>query len=133
MLRKMKREDLFSVKHLMQSIPYFWHDCWTDNTLEKAFHLSGALPFVYEENNKIIGWIFAYDFGFRGYIAKIVTSEEMRCRGIGKSLIEYVENILKENGCELIIADVLESSESFYKKLGWGYPKAILLRKRLIE
>lgn len=133
MIREMRREDLPFVKSLMQSIPYFWHDCWTDNTLEKAFNLSGAVPFVCEEKNKIVGCIFAYDFGFRGYIAELVTSEEMHNKGIGKSLIEHVENILRENGCELIIADVLESSEPFYKKLGWGYPKSILLRKRLIE
>lgn len=133
MIREMRREDLPFVKSLMQSVPCFWHDCWTDNTLEKAFNFSGNSSFVYEQENKIIGCIFAYDFGFRGYIAGLVVSEEMRNKGIGKNLVEHVKNMLEENGCELIIADVLKSSESFYKKLGWRNPKSILLCKRLME
>lgn len=133
MIRKVKNEDLQTIKDLMQSIPYFWHECWNDEILEKACSSASALPFVYEENGEILGVIFAYDFGFRGYIAKLATAEKARGRGIGKSLIKHVENILRENGCELIITDVLESAESFYKELGFDYPKAILLRKRLMN
>jgi len=37
MIRKMRIEDLPFVKSLMQSIPKFWHEVWTDETLERAF------------------------------------------------------------------------------------------------
>ena len=133
MIREMRKEDLPDVKLLMQSIPYFWHECWTDETLEKAFSVSGALIFIYELRKQIVGCIFAYDFGFRAYIAELAVSEQVRNCGIAKSLLEHVNSILKERKCELIIADVWETAESFYKKLGWENPKAVLIRKRLIE
>ena len=93
---------------------------------------SGSLSFVYEEDGCILGCIFAYDFGFRGYIAKIAVYESARFKGIGKKLIKHVEDILRSNNCELIIADALESAVPFYKKLGWEEPNAILLRKKLL-
>jgi GNAT superfamily N-acetyltransferase len=57
----------------------------------------------------------------------------MRNRGIGKKLLQNVEDVLKKQGCELIIADIWKSAEPFYRKLGWEEPQAVLLRKRLIE
>jgi len=133
MIRKMKREDLPLVKSLMQSIPHFWHNVWTDETLERALVISGDLAFVYESDHQIVGCIFSYNLGFRAYVGGLAISEEMRNRGIGKKLLQYVENVLREQGCELIIADVWKSAEPFYRKLGWGKPQAVLLRKRLIE
>ncbi|WP_061994795.1 GNAT family N-acetyltransferase [Clostridium sp. ATCC 25772] len=133
MIRKMKKEDLLYVKQLMQSIPDFWHPNWNNKTLEKAFNSSNAIVFVYEIENKIVGCIFAYDFGFRAYIAKLAVSKEMQKHRIGSKLLEHVENILMERNCELIMTDALPSSESFYLKLGWTHPYAKLVRKRLIK
>lgn len=133
MIRKMRREDLPFVKSLMQSIPLFWHEAWTDQRLERAFVASEDLAFVYESDHQIVGCIFGYDLGFRAYIGGLAVSEKMRNRGIGKNLLQYLENVLRERGCELIIADVWKSAEPFYRKLGWGKPEAVFLRKRLIE
>jgi ribosomal protein S18 acetylase RimI-like enzyme len=133
MIRKMRIEDLPFVKSLMQSIPRFWHEVWTDETLERAFAASEDLAFVYESDRQIVGCIFGYDLGFRAYIGGLAISEEMRNREIGKKLLQNVEDVLKKRGCELIIADIWKSAEPFYRKLGWGEPQAVLLRKRLIE
>ena len=133
MIRKMTREDLPFVKSLMKSIPHFWHEAWTDGTLERALAASGDLAFVYELDSQIVGCIFGSDLGFRAYIAGLAVSEKMRNRGIGKTLLQYVENVLRERGCELIIADVWKSAEPFFEELGWGHPQAVLLRKKLVE
>jgi ribosomal protein S18 acetylase RimI-like enzyme len=129
----LRREDLPFVKSLMQSIPHFWHEVWTDETLERSFGASEDLAFVYELDHRIAGCIFGYDLGFRAYVGGLAVSEGVRSRGIGKDLLQYLENVLKERRCELIIADVWKSAEPFYRKLGWGEPRAVLLRKRLIE
>lgn len=133
MILKMRREDLIFVKSLMQSIPNFWHEVWTDETLERAFVASEDLAFVYESDRQIVGCIFGYDFSFRAYIGGLAISGGMRNRGIGKKILQNVENVLKKRGCELIIADVWKSAEPFYRKLEWEEPQAILLRKRLID
>ncbi|MBP2658473.1 MAG: family N-acetyltransferase [Firmicutes bacterium] len=133
MIRKMKKEDLLSAKILMQSIPNFWHESWTEDTIEKALTASAGLSFVYELNSQIVGVIFAFDFGFRAYIAELAVSEQSRNLGIARNLIEHVEFILKKKKCELVIADVWKTAEPFYKKLGWEHPNAILVRKSLID
>lgn len=129
----MTQNDLSAVKSLMESIPNFWHKKWTIQTLEKAFHAAGDLALIYKKNNQIIGCIFGYDCGFRGYLAGLAVSNEFHEKGIGKSLVQNVEDLLRKRGCELIITDALRSSQDFFMKCGWGIPQSILLRKRLID
>ena len=129
----MSKKDLSAVKSLMQSIPNFWHENWTNETLFRALHTAGDIALVFTEDNQIQGCIFGYDCGFRGYIAGLAVSEVFRGRGIGNDLVNKIEKLLKNRGCELVITDVLKSSENFFLKCGWGYPQAVLLRKRLIE
>lgn len=133
MIRMMEKEDLLSVKILMQSIPGFWHENWTEDTIEKALAVSAGLSFVYELDSQIIGAIFAFDFGFRAYIAELAVAEQSRNFGVAKKLIEHIESLLKKRKCELVIADVWKNAEPFYKKLGWENPNALLVRKKLVD
>jgi len=48
-----------------------------------------------------------------------------------KTLINKVENKLKEVGCELIIVDVLPSAILFYEKIGRVPPYVKLYKKKL--
>ncbi len=133
MIRKMRKQDLACVKSLMQSIPNFWHVVWNDKILERAYYASGDLASVYELDRKVVAFVFCYDFGFRAYLGELVVGENIRGRGIGRRLLEHVERMLRGRGCELIISDVWKSAESFYRKLGWKEPEAVLLRKQLIN
>ena len=116
MIRAMKKEDLSSVKVLMQSIPNFWHGVWNNDTLERAFSASGDLAFVWEEGGNVVAFIFCYDLGFRAYLGEFAVAENKRGHDIGKKLLSHIENILKKRGCELIISDVWKSAEPFYRK-----------------
>ena len=133
MIRGMTRDDLACVKALMQSIPGFWHDAWNDGTPAKALASAGDLAFVYETDGEIVGFIFAHDLGFRAYLSELAVAEKARGEGVGRALLEHVEQILRERGCELIVADVWKSAEAFYRGLGWTQPDVILLRKGLNE
>jgi len=131
MIRKTAEEDLPSIKALMQSIPGFWHEAWTDEALEKALAAAGDMALVYEADGQIVGFTFCHDLGFRAYVSELAVADDMRGRGIGKQLLEEVERILKERGCELIIVDAWKSALPFYKALGWTEPDVVLLRKQL--
>ena len=133
MIRRMRKKDLPCVKSLMQSIPGFWHETWSDETLVRALSISRELAFVYEIDGQVAAFIFSYDLGFRAYLGEFGVIKTMRGRGIGRSLLQHVESILRERGCELVISDVWRSAEPFYRRLGWGSPEARLLRKRLTE
>lgn len=133
MIRAMKKEDLSSIKTLMQPIPNFWHGVWNNDTLERAFYASNDLAFVFVDDREVIAFIFCYDLGFRAYLGEFAVAENKRGLDIGKKLLSHVENILKQRGCELIISDVWKSAEPFYRKQGWKEPQALLLGKRLIK
>jgi ribosomal protein S18 acetylase RimI-like enzyme len=129
----MTKKDLPAVKLLMQSIPNFWHKAWNDATLKRALSASDKLSFVYEVNKQIVAVIFCYDVGFRAYLGEFAVSEKTQGCGIGKKLLQHVEDILKRRKCELIISDVWKSAEPFYRKLGWQAPQALLLGKKLVQ
>ncbi|MCX6377565.1 MAG: GNAT family N-acetyltransferase [Armatimonadetes bacterium] len=131
MIREMTEGDLPAVKALMQSIPGFWHEAWNDGTLSRALASAGDLALVYEEDGRIGGMVFCHDVGFRAYLSELAVAEEMRGMGIARKLLARVEEILRERGCEMIIADVWRSAESFYRELGWTQPDVTLLRKGL--
>jgi ribosomal protein S18 acetylase RimI-like enzyme len=133
MIRIMTSKDLPSIRKMMENENNFWHKEWTNDTLRKAFGVAQDLALVYEENSNIIGFVFGYNLGFRGYISALLIKKEYQKKGIGRALLNRIENNLEKKKCELIITDILPDAELFYKKLGWKKPYAKLYCKRISE
>ncbi len=133
MIRTMTEQDLPTVKKLMQSIPNFWHSNWNNKTLFKAFYADDDLALVFIEDKHIIGCIFGYDCGFRGYLAGLAVADNSMNKNIGSELVGKLEDLLKGRNCELVITDALKTAMNFFIKCGWDSPQSVLLRKRLIE
>jgi GNAT superfamily N-acetyltransferase len=131
MIRTATEHDLVSIRALIKSVPGFWHDEWRSDGLERAFHASDGLAFVWEEAGNILGFSCAHDVGFLGYLSLLVVAESARGKGIGKELILHTERELAERGCATLISDVWQDAVEFYKALGWSAPGAVLLRHRL--
>jgi ribosomal protein S18 acetylase RimI-like enzyme len=131
MIRKAKTKDFTAIKKLLKGEKGLWDKNWRKNALELGITSSIDLSYVYEENNKIIGFVCAHDLGFRSYLSELVVDSKFRNIGIGKELVKKVEDCLREKGCKIIISDVWKNSIGFYKNLGWSEPSVILLRKRL--
>jgi len=60
-----------------------------------------------------------YNISHMGHIENILVDEEYRCKGIGKSIINYLSNYAKEYGCYRIDLTCEEKLEDFYKNLGF--------------
>ena len=133
MIRKTELKDLPLIKVLMESEEGFWHNVWTKDTLSQSFRASNGLAIVYEEESNIIGFVFGYNLGFRGYISALFVKKEHRNKGIARLLLKHIEGRLRKENCELIIADINPKAEVFYDKLGWKKPYAKLYCKRLIK
>lgn len=86
------------------------------------------------ENNKVVGLIMGtipqydeydyldYECPKRGEITELIVTSNIRSEGIGKALINHMENYFKSQKCEYIIVDVFEYNEigkSFYNKEGY--------------
>jgi len=72
MLRAAILSDVPGVRCLMQTVPGFWQDWWSEKTIVDAIRSANGLAFVWEEEQRIVGFICAHDLGFRAYLSELV-------------------------------------------------------------
>lgn len=93
--------------------------------IEKDFD-NGLKMFGYKINGQIIGCA-GYQFNNKEdkyFIKRVVTLPEHRHKGIGKKLMEYVENNIRENNGKIIEIYVVDENKiliEWYKKLNYKY------------
>jgi ribosomal protein S18 acetylase RimI-like enzyme len=132
MIRRAMPDDVPGIRLLMESVPGFWQSHWSNSTV--ALAIAGDLAFVEdsgEEGSRILGFVCAHDLGFRAYLSELVVAPSTRDQGIGRALVQKLEQELSERGQTILIADVWRDALPFYGALGWEAPEAVLLRKRL--
>ena len=86
------------------------------------------------EKNKAIGLIMGiipdyskYDYldykcPKRGIITELIVTSKIRSNGIGKKLMDKMENYFRDNNCEYVLVDVFaynENAINFYEKTGY--------------
>lgn len=121
------------IQALMKSVPSFWSEDWRGDAVQRALDSAGELAFVWEEDQRLTGFICAHDIGFRAYLSALVLAESAGGRGIGTKLLGHIESALRARGCAVLIADVWKEAKGFYQSRGWSPPDAFLIRKRPIE
>ena len=87
----------------------------------------------YLEEMLIASVMAGYD-GHRGWINYFAVHPDFQSRGLGKQLMDYVENELRELGCPKINLQIREGNKnvlSYYQKLGFVLEKRISMSKRL--
>ena len=129
MIRQTTPDDVTEIRLLMESVPGFWQSHWSNNTVASA--MAGGLAFVWQEDAEILGFVCAHDSGFRAYLSELLVAPQRRNQGIGRALVNRLEQELSERGQTILIADVWRDAIPFYRALGWEPPEAVLLRKRL--
>lgn len=96
------------------------------------------------ENCKVVGLIMGhlkiydeYDYldykcPRSGEVTELIVSKNIRCKGIGKCLLEKMEEYFKSIGCEYVFIDVFAYNEfaiKFYKKQGYHTRELIDIKK----
>jgi ribosomal protein S18 acetylase RimI-like enzyme len=131
MVRKALTSDIVGIRALMQTVPGFWQQWWSDKTIATAIKSAHGLAFVWEDNSLILGFVCAHDLGFRAYLSELAVENSARQQGIATRLVRAVEEFLAGKGQQVLIADVWQEAEPFYRSLGWEPPNVVLLRQRL--
>ncbi len=131
MIRQVTQADIPRIRSLMQAEEGFWKQEARRDALEIGLASAKDLAFVWEENETILGFVCAHDLGFRAYLSNLIVSQPVRRKGIGRQLIQQIEDELCKRGCHVLISDVWNNAEPFYRSLGWSEPDVILLRKKL--
>jgi len=92
-----------------------------ENVLKDGFEV-----IVAEDRGKIVGFIAFKVREGSGYIDNLVVGKEERGKGIGRSLVEYVEHIAEARSCSLMKTDTTENAKrvpwkaySFWIRMGY--------------
>lgn len=131
MIRIMKQSDLTQCGMIYSKafpIEHWGIDWTTENATEYLndfFEQKRFVGYVYEENNEVIGCIFALCkiSGSRQelYINEMAVLPERQCCGIGRQLLEAVKDYSKDNGLAGIVlyTSKYAPASAFYEKNGF--------------
>ena len=100
--------------------------------------------FLAIENNKVIGLIMGcvppydeYDYldykcPRRGEITELIVTRKVRSNGVGRKLIDTMEQYFESIGCEYVLVDVFSYNEkgiNFYNKNGYRSRMETMIKK----
>lgn len=101
--------------------------------LEEVKNNNGKCYIVVEDDKAIgliMGCIFPYDeYDYldykcpkRGIITELIVTSKIRSKGVGKKLMDKIEDYFRKNNCEYVLVDVFAYNENaikFYERKGY--------------
>jgi len=92
-----------------------------ENTLKGGFEV-----FVAERAGKVIGFIVYNMENYDDNIDNLIVAKDQQGKGVGRALVEYVEELAKFRGFPVLTTDTTENAEGFpwkaygfWKKMGY--------------
>ena len=124
MVRVMKIEDYDQIYNLWSKIKGFGIRSIDDSRegIERFLKRNPTTSVVAEEDGKIVGAILCGHDGRRGCFYHVCVDEAYRMRGIGKSMVVFAMEALKEekiNKVSLIAFTKNDIGNTFWKEIGW--------------
>lgn len=119
LIREMKAEDAAAVAEIeYQTFP----DHWSQNAVLDTLSNPQTVCLLAEKAGKAAGYLLAYLAGGEAEIARIAVSEGLKRQGIGKKLLQLLEETCKERQVGRLLLDVRESNRearAFYQKMAF--------------
>lgn len=141
-IRKAKKGDLkkiaeiFKKEYAKQPYNEKWSDDTSFNSVKQYYEDSEI--FVAEVNKTIIGFIifseFTWDEGKMGSLSEVVVNSEEQGKGVGKALINFMEEWFKKRGIKKIRLMAVAKSKALkiYEKIDYErIKKYIIMEKNL--
>ncbi len=102
--------------------------------LERKLALQPELLFVAVDTGTVVGTAMAGYDGHRGWVYYLAVRPAHRRRGIGRRLMERVEEALAGRGCPKINLQIRAGNDravAFYEALGYAVEERVSMAKRL--
>ena len=137
MIRQMQKKDLSACAEILCAVynNEMWQCRWTVETgaayLEDYFDVKKFVGFVVEENDKIIGALFAHEKIWWNnselYIDEMFVIPEMQGNGLGSRLIKTAEKYVKKYNLAglTLCTNKYAPAPDFYRKNGFEDNEAI--------
>ncbi len=124
LIREMKAEDYDQVKALWMTIHGFGIRSVDDSRegVERFLKRNPGCSVVAEEDSRVVGAILCGHDGRRGCLYHVCVAEDHRRRGIGKAMVVFCMNALKEehiNKVCLIAFTRNDIGNAFWNCIGW--------------
>lgn len=125
-IRAMTEEDYEQVHTLWLSISGFGIRSIDDSKegVAKFLRRNPTTSVVAEENGKIVGCILCGHDGRRGCLYHVCVDKAYRKHGIGKAMVNFCIQALKEEGINkvsIIAFTTNEVGNKFWRKMGWEF------------
>jgi ribosomal protein S18 acetylase RimI-like enzyme len=111
-----------------------WNDPHKD--IARKLAVQPELFLVGMVDGAVMASVMAGYEGHRGWMNYLAVAPRFRGRGLGRMLVQQVEQLLLERGCPKVNLQVRASNPeavAFYRRLGYAQDESISLGKRLIE
>jgi len=119
-----------------------WERCgltrtWNDprKDIARKLAVQPELFLVAEADGAVVATVMAGYEGHRGWVNYLAVAPEHRGQGLGRALMQRVEESLKDRGCPKLNVQVRTANAEalqFYRRLGYAQDEAVALGKRLI-
>ena len=119
-----------------------WTECgltrpWNDphKDIQRKLSVQPELFRVAEHGGAIVATVMAGFDGHRGWVNYLAVAEGHRRRGLGRMLMQRVEQDLEAMGCPKLNVQIRAGNAAvvaFYEKLGYAPDQTVSLGKRLI-
>ena len=90
---------------------------------------------VAERGGRLVGSAMGGYDGHRGWVNYLAVAPDCQRGGIGRALMQQLEQALTARGCPKLNLQVREGNDAviaFYERLGYGNDRTVSLGKRLI-
>lgn len=125
-----------------EDVIFLWDECGLVTPqnnpikdIERKLKVDPDLFLVGIVDNKIVATVMGGYEGHRGWINYLAVKPSEQRKGYGQSIMQSVEQLIKEKGCAKINLQVRTSNEqvtAFYSAIGYGNDNVVGLGKRLI-
>lgn len=148
-IRRAENKDTAQILRLLEQVNAVHHNLrpdlfnlatkYTAEELQEIFADDSKPVFVYDDGNRVLGYIFTVLIDHGGdnmlvpvkelYIDDLCVDEAARGQKVATKLYDHVLDFARENGCHNVTLNVWEGNGgamAFYRKMGMGVQKTKL-------
>ena len=124
-----------------EAVISLWNECGLvapqnnpDKDIERKLQVDPDLFLVGVSENKVVASVMGGYEGHRGWINYLAVKPTEQRKGYGQSIMQTVEQLIKDKGCPKINLQVRTTNEeviAFYSAIGYGDDNVVGLGKRL--